>query len=105
MKKAFAFAFIATTVLAGGAYARDLPKTSAKTDFSIVYTDPTDYSENKLTVPVEYADPTPEMVQKAQAELHQQPVLQKELRADDVELGNVVGIDKAGDGSEIVYVR
>ncbi|MGK6312107.1 hypothetical protein [Neorhizobium sp. DT-125] len=107
MNKAFALAVLMSAATMGSAYAREMgTPVKPATDVAIVYTDPeTADAARRLDIPDTIVHPSRSMIQKAQAEIRQDPALHAALVRQDVELNNVVAIDTAADGSRIVYVR
>lgn len=108
MNKAFALATLMSLATMGSAYARETGSmaTSAQNDVRIVYTDPdADDSARFLSIPDTFAHPDRSTIKAAQNEVRTDSRLRQTLVGQNVELNNVVGIEKAADGSRIVYVR
>ncbi|MBP1844990.1 hypothetical protein J2046_003257 [Rhizobium petrolearium] len=109
MNKAFALAVLMSVATMGSAYAREMGSMAVpagNNDVQIIYTDPgADDSARFLSIPDTFAHPDQSTVKAAQNEVRTDSRLRQTLVSQNVELNNVVGIEKAADGSRIVYVR
>ncbi len=109
MKKAIALAaLISASAFAAGASAQtmdtQMPAAStAGVTVVNVTNDPSSGSGSR--VPEGLSNPSPDVIQNAQAELQSDPGLVDALTMQNVELANVVAIETAANGGKIVYIR
>lgn len=109
MKKAIALAaLISASAFAAGASAQtmdtQMPAAStAGVTVVNVTNDPSSGSGSR--VPEGLSNPSPDVIQDAQAELQSDPGLVDALTMQNVELANVVAIETAANGGKIVYIR
>src|SRR3954470_6013295 len=102
MKKAFALAILMSTAALGSVQAREMgtaAKSSGDMDIVVMngHADIGNFGE-RIT-------PDKSTAQAARTEIRKDPALRTALMHHDVELKNVMAIDKAADGDTIVYVR
>lgn len=109
MKKAIALAaLISASAFAAGASAQTLGTempASSTADVTVVNVTNDPSSDNGSRLPQGLGDPSPDVIQNAQAELQSDPGLVDALAAKNVELSNVVAIQTAANGGKIVYIR
>ncbi len=109
MKKAIALAaLISASAFAAGASAQtmdtQMPAAStAGVTVVNVTNDPSSGSGSR--VPEGLSNPSPDVIQNAQAELQSDPSLADALTMQNVELANVIAIETAANGGKIVYIR
>lgn len=104
MNKAFALAVLMSAAALGTAHAREM--TTPQKDVNVIYVNPDEHHENKmLALPADALDPTRAEINQAQAEIRRDPALRAALLKDNVELGNVTGIQSDNAGGTDVYVR
>ena len=108
MKKVLALAALLSTATFAGAYAQDTsvtaPAPSAmEVNVVNVANDPT--TDNGSRLPRTISNPTPEVMEAAQAQVQSDPALMTALQEKNIELSNVVAIETAANGGKTVYVR
>jgi len=109
MKKAIALAaLISASAFAAGASAQtmdtQMPAAStAGVTVVNVTNDPSSGSGSR--VPEGLSNPSPDVIQNAQAELQSDPGLVDALAMQNVELANVIAIQTAANGGKVVYIR
>lgn len=101
MNRIIPVALAMSAVALGGASARQLAAASPSRDIEVIYmnghADMGTFNE-KIT-------PDHRTEVQAQAEIRKDPALRNELQQHDVEMKNVMAIDKAADGQTFVYVQ
>lgn len=109
MKKAIALAgLISASAFAAGASAQtmDTQMTAASTSGVTVVNVTNDPSSgNGSRLPQSVSNPSPDVIQNAQAELQSDPALVDALASQNVELSNVIAIQTAANGGKVVYIR
>lgn len=90
------------TLAGGGAYATPLSHARSADNVSIMYIEP---EADQPYMPDAAANPSKADILAAHQEIQRDPALRAMLVRHSVELGNVVDIGVAADGSRTVYVR
>ncbi|RWX78468.1 hypothetical protein EPK99_07585 [Neorhizobium lilium] len=102
MKKILAVAVAMSAVALGGASAREMGAAARSNgNVEVIYMN--DHADIGLFG--EKITPDRSTEQQAQTEIRKDPALRKVLIRHDVQLKNVMAIDKSGNGGMIVYVR
>jgi uncharacterized low-complexity protein len=102
MKKLFAAAALMSAIAFGGASARDAGNsTRSYNHVEVVYMN----GHADMGMFGEKISPNSATKQQAQEEIRQDPGLRKVLLRHDVQLKNVMAIDKAANGETTIYVR
>jgi len=103
MKTAFAIAvLLSATALGGAANAREMGRMERPVgNVHVIYQN---YNDDEGLPPDETISPSPVVTAQAQSEIRHEPGLRAALAAQDVEMKNVIEIDKHGSNT-MVYVR
>ena len=108
MKKAIALAALLSASTFAGAYAQDTGVTApapSSMDVTVVNVTNDPSADNGSRLPQTISNPTPDVIQAAQAQVSSDPALQSALKEQNVELQNVVAIETAANGGKTVYIR
>ncbi|MEV4606103.1 hypothetical protein MRBLMR1_001041 [Neorhizobium sp. LMR1-1-1.1] len=109
MKKAIALAaLISASAFAAGASAQTMDMqvpTASTAGVTVVNVTNDPSSGNGSRLPQSVSNPSPDVIQNAQAELQSDPGLADALTMQNVELANVIAIQTAADGGKVVYIR
>ncbi len=101
MNRIVVIALAASTVALGAANARQLTSAPPTSHMEVIYMN----GHSDMGTFNEKITPDRKTEQQAQAEIRKDPALRRELRQHNVEMKNVMAIDKAADGSTFVYVQ